>query len=85
MKGRWGERFHRRVSPEFRAPFPAVLCRGASGPERRRVYEMLARGTKIGKATAFRSCPQQRLIVGLSEPMKHHLDTIWSLRAGLSG
>jgi hypothetical protein len=40
---------------------------------------------KIGKADAFRSYPQQRLIVGLFEPMKHHLDTMWSLRAKLSG
>jgi len=26
------------VSPELRAPFPAALCYGASGPERRRAY-----------------------------------------------
>ena len=26
----------RRVSPELRAPFPAALCYGPSGPERRR-------------------------------------------------
>lgn len=44
MKGRWGERFAWRVSPEFRAPFPAVLCRGASGPERQRIYDVCKPG-----------------------------------------
>lgn len=39
--------------------------------------------TKIGKADAFQSYPQQRLIIGLFEPMESHLDKMWSLRAGL--
>jgi hypothetical protein len=38
---------------------------------------------KEGRADAFHSYPQQWAIVKLFEPMEHHIDQLWQLRAGL--
>jgi hypothetical protein len=51
---------------------------GARYPKR--FYDDQAR---VARANAWLSFPEQRLVIGLFDPMERHLDNLWQVRAGL--